>query len=115
MSTGGESAPPDAMGLREVQARVHAWIEANGGYWPPLSMLARLAEETGEVAREYNHRYGAKKKKASEGDADLALELGDVLFILVCMANAEGIELDVAFNAVLEKYRIRDAGRWTTG
>ncbi len=102
-----------AMTLRDVQARVDAWIRENGGYWPELSMLARLTEETGEVAREYNHRFGAKKKKASEGDGDLALEMADVLFILVCMANQQGIDLDDALDRTLEKYRIRDAGRWT--
>ena len=75
-------------------------------------MLARLTEETGEVAREYNHRFGAKRKKASEGEADLALEFGDVLFILVCMANQQGIDLDAAFAKTLEKYRVRDAGRF---
>lgn len=99
-------------GLGEIQARVDAWIRDNGGYWPPLSMLARLTEETGEVAREYNHRFGAKKKKASEGEADLSLELADVLFILICMANEQGIDLDEALHRTLEKYRIRDAGRW---
>jgi NTP pyrophosphatase (non-canonical NTP hydrolase) len=76
-------------------------------------MLARLTEETGEVAREYNHRFGAKRKKQSEGEAELALEMADVLFILVCMANQQGIDLDDALTRTLEKYRIRDAGRWT--
>jgi NTP pyrophosphatase (non-canonical NTP hydrolase) len=98
--------------LPQIQALIDAWIRENGGYWPELSMLARLTEETGEVAREYNHRFGAKKKKASEGEADLALELADVLFILVCMANQQGIDLDDAMSQTLEKYRIRDAGRF---
>lgn len=101
------------MTLAEVQRLVDDWIAENGGYWPELSMLARLTEETGEVAREYNHRFGAKKKKASEGEADLALEMADVLFILVCMANQQGIDLDDALRRTLEKYRIRDAGRFT--
>ncbi len=98
--------------LPQIQALIDAWIRDNGGYWPELSMLARLTEETGEVAREYNHRFGAKKKKASEGEADLALELADVLFILVCMANQQGIDLDDAMSQTLEKYRVRDAGRF---
>lgn len=75
-------------------------------------MLARLTEETGELAREYNHRFGAKKKKASEEENELALEMADVLFILVCMANQQGVDLGVAMDATLEKYRIRDAGRF---
>lgn len=102
------------MTLAEVQRVIDAWIRNNGGYWPELSMLARLTEETGEVAREYNHRFGAKKKKASEGEADLALEMADVLFILVCMANQQGIDLEDALRRTLEKYRIRDAGRFTS-
>lgn len=98
--------------LREAQALIDGWIRANGGYWPPLSLLARLTEETGEVAREYNHRFGAKRKKASEGEADLAGELADVLFITLCMANEQGIDLEAALGATLEKLRVRDAGRW---
>ncbi|MDP2306365.1 MAG: nucleotide pyrophosphohydrolase [Pseudomonadota bacterium] len=103
---------PTSRTLAELQAEIDAWIGNNGGYWPELSMLARLTEETGEVAREYNHRFGSKKKKASEGDAELALELADVLFILLCMANQQGIDLDQAMSQTLEKYRIRDAGRF---
>lgn len=99
--------------LSELQSTVDGWIQQNGGYWPELSMLARLTEETGELAREYNHRFGAKKKKASEGDTELAMEMADVLFIVVCMANQQGIDLGAAMAATLEKYRIRDAGRFT--
>lgn len=100
------------MTLSALQATIDAWIRDNGGYWPELSMLARLTEETGELAREYNHRFGAKKKKASEEENELALEMADVLFILVCMANQQGVDLGVAMDATLEKYRIRDAGRF---
>ncbi|MFZ5475973.1 MAG: nucleotide pyrophosphohydrolase [Myxococcota bacterium] len=100
------------MRIREVQQVVDAWVRENGGYWPPLAQMARLTEETGELAREYNHRHGPKKKKASEGDKDLALEMADVLFILVCMANDEGVDLEDAFARTMEKYRIRDAGRF---
>ena len=101
--------------LAELQGAVDGWIADNGGYWPPLSMLARLTEETGELAREYNHRFGAKKKKVSEGEAELGMEMADVLFILICMANAEGIDLDAAFSKMLEKLRVRDAGRFAVG
>lgn len=102
----------DPITLREAQAAIDAWIKENGGYWPPLSLLARLTEETGEVAREYNHRFGSKRKKASEGEADLAGELGDVLFITLCMANEQGIDLETTLERTLEKLRVRDAGRW---
>jgi NTP pyrophosphatase (non-canonical NTP hydrolase) len=100
--------------LREAQQVVDEWIAKNGGYWPPLAQMARLTEEIGELAREVNHRHGPKKKKASEGEADLGLELADVLFLVVCMANSEGVDLETAFAKTMEKYRIRDAGRFSS-
>lgn len=107
-------ASREPLTLREAQAAVDAWISRfEEGYWPPLSILARLTEEVGELARELNHRYGAKPKKATEADTDLALELADILFVLISLANAEGIELDDALRRVLEKYDTRDADRWT--
>ncbi len=98
--------------IRELQATVDQWIAQNGGYWDPLSLLARLTEEVGELAREVNHRFGAKTKKASEPDGDLAEELADVLWLVLCMANQQGIDLQIALAAVMEKLRTRDAGRW---
>jgi NTP pyrophosphatase (non-canonical NTP hydrolase) len=107
------NASPDGAGqtLREAQAAIDAWIRDNGGYWPPLALLARLTEETGEVARAYNHRFGPKRPKPGEGDEDLAGELGDVLWIVLCMANEQGIDLDAQLARVMEKLRVRDAGR----
>ncbi|MFT4975326.1 MAG: NTP pyrophosphatase (non-canonical NTP hydrolase) [Myxococcota bacterium] len=101
------------MTLREMQAAIDAWIEDNGGYWDEMSLLARLSEEVGEVAREYNHRFGAKRKKSSESDAALADELGDVMWIVLCMANQQGIDLQDTFAATMRKLKIRDAGRFT--
>ena len=66
----------ETMDIREAQARVAAWIsQFEEGYWPPLVNLARLMEEVGELARELNHRFGAKTKKPDEPSQDLALEL----------------------------------------
>ena len=102
------------MRIREAQAAVDAWVgRFREGYWPPLSNLARLVEEVGELARELNHRYGHKPKKDSEPERDLALEMGDVLFVLIALANEQKIDLDEAFRRVLEKYETRDADRWT--
>ena len=67
------------MTLREMQAAIDAWIADNGGYWGELSLLARLSEEVGEVSREYNHRFGEKRKKSTEADSSLEGELADVL------------------------------------
>ena len=101
------------MELKEAQRRVDAWIsQFEEGYWPPLVNLARLVEEVGELARELNHRYGAKTKKPEEPEADLALEMADVLFVLLALANEQGIDLDDALERTLEKYRVRDGDRW---
>ena len=97
-----------------MQREVDGWIsQFEEGYWQPLSMLARLTEEVGELAREVNHRFGEKPKKAGESESDLALEMGDILFILCAFANSLDIDLDDAFRRVMEKYRSRDKDRWT--
>jgi NTP pyrophosphatase (non-canonical NTP hydrolase) len=104
----------ETLTLAEAQRRVDGWIsQFEEGYWPPLSNLARLIEEVGELAREMNHRFGHKPKKAGEADQDLAIELADVLFVLLVIANEQGIDLGEALGRVLEKYRTRDADRWT--
>ena len=99
--------------LGTVQKDVDDWInQFEEGYWPPLSMLAAVVEETGELAREINHREGYKKKRAPD-DSNLDLELADLLFSLVCIANYYHVDLDESFKVVLEKYTKRDMGRWT--
>ena len=101
------------MEIREAQAQIDAWIsEFEEGYWPPLVNMARLMEEVGELAREMNHRFGAKTKRPEEADQDLALELADILFVLLVMANQQKIDLSEALESVLEKYRARDSHRW---
>lgn len=101
------------MELREAQATVDTWIsQFEEGYWPPMDNLARLMEEVGELARELNHRYGSKRKKRDEVEQDLAVELADVLFALLVIANEQKIDLDHALTRVLEKYRERDSNRF---
>ena len=101
------------MELKDAQAQVDVWIsQFEEGYWPPLVNLARLMEEVGELARELNHRFGAKTKRPDEPEQDLALELADVLFVLLVIANEQKIDLGEALEAVLEKYRLRDSHRW---
>ena len=104
----------DALSIRRAQALIDAWIAENGGYWEPLALVARLSEETGEVARCYNHHFGPKRPKKGEPMGDLAEELGDVLWITLCMANAQGIDLQAQLERVMEKLRVRDAGRHGT-
>jgi NTP pyrophosphatase (non-canonical NTP hydrolase) len=101
------------MDLRDIQREVDLYIsQFREGYFPPLVNLARLTEEVGELAREINHRFGPKKKKTDEPDGEIALELADVLFVLVVLANQLDIDLQAAVEKTMEKYRVRDADRW---
>jgi len=102
------------MSLSENQRRVDAWIsQFEEGYFHPLTNLARLTEEVGELAREINHRFGQKTKKKDEPAGDLGMEMADILFVLICMANREGILLDEAFARMMAKVESRDRDRWT--
>jgi len=102
------------MSLQEAQKSVDAWIgQFEEGYFHPLTNLARLTEEVGELAREINHRFGEKTKKAEEPDGDLGMEMADILFVLICLANREGIDLQESFDRMMEKVTTRDDKRWT--
>ncbi len=102
------------MSFRPAQDAVDRWIgQYREGYFSPLANVARLAEEVGEVAREVNHRAGDKPKKAAEPDGSVAMELADVLFVVICLANSQNINLDEAFAKMMEKVATRDADRWT--
>ena len=90
------------------------WVgQFEEGYFTPLVNVARLAEEVGELAREVNHRFGPKKKKPEEPAGSIAMELADILFVVVCLANSEHIDLDEAFAQMMAKVTSRDADRWT--
>jgi NTP pyrophosphatase (non-canonical NTP hydrolase) len=103
----------NGMDLREIQQQVDAYIgQFKEGYFPPLVNLARLTEEVGELAREINHQYGPKTKKHDEPEGDIALELGDILFVVVVLANQLNIDLSEAAERTLSKYQVRDANRW---
>ena len=82
------------------------------GYWSPLAILARTAEEVGEVARLLNHLYGDKPKKSSEAEQELGEEIADVFYALLCLANREGIDMDEAMAKVIDKARTRDKNRF---
>jgi NTP pyrophosphatase (non-canonical NTP hydrolase) len=92
---------------------IDAWMGARGwAYWHPLAQLARMTEELGEVARLVNHLYGEKPKKPDEPAQDLGLELADLLYTMICLANDRGIDLQASLERVLEKYGGRDAARY---
>jgi NTP pyrophosphatase (non-canonical NTP hydrolase) len=100
--------------MQDMQHQVDQYIsQFKEGYFGPMSMLARMSEEVGELAREVNHRFGEKPKKASEADNSIELELGDILFITICFANSLGIDLGQSFDDVMEKFQTRDKNRWT--
>ena len=99
--------------IRAAQQQVDDWISRyEEGYFDPLTNLARLTEEVGELAREINHRFGQKTKKSNESEGDLAVELADIMFVLICLANREGIDLEEAFERMMEKVTARDENRW---
>ncbi|MBB3127690.1 NTP pyrophosphatase (non-canonical NTP hydrolase) [Paenibacillus rhizosphaerae] len=100
--------------MAEMQREVDRYIsQFKEGYFSPLSMLARMSEEVGELAREVNHRFGEKPKKPSEAENSIELELGDILFITMCFANSLGIDLTEAHDKVMHKFNTRDKDRWT--
>lgn len=103
------------MTLQQLQHQVDNYIgQFEEGYFPPFEMVARMTEELGELSREVQHVYGQKKKKETEDAANtIEEELGDLLFTLMCFANAQHICLGEALLNVLQKFEIRDKDRWT--
>jgi len=101
------------MSLIDYQKEVHKWVlQFNPSYWPPLEMMDRLSEETGEVAREINHLYGTKKKKDSKDKAELVDELIDVFFTIICIANDEKINLESAWQKMVNEKMKRNENRF---
>lgn len=99
--------------MKKIQNEVEAWVsQYKIGYFKPLEILARLTEEVGELARELNHRFGPKKKKASEETAEIGDEIADIIFTLTCLANSLDIDMDKHFKRVMDKCYGRDKDRW---
>lgn len=99
--------------MKEEQSRIDVWFKQTGNaYWKPLEMMARLTEETGELARELNHRFGPKKKKAEEDIKDVGDEIADIIVTVCCIANSLKINLDEAFDRVMKKVYERDTKRF---
>ena len=100
--------------MKQLQQDVDQYIgQYKEGYFQPMEMMARLTEELGELSREVMHEYGPKKKKGSEAENSIGEEMGDVLFVLICMANSMDIDLAQAHDRVMEKFASRDKDRWT--
>ncbi len=101
-----------AMTINEAQELVDQWINTTGvRYFNELTNMAMLTEEVGEVARIIARKYGEQSFKESDKAVDLADEMADVLFVLICLANQTGIDLEKALEKNLEKKEVRDKTR----
>ena len=100
------------MTIKQAQILIDKWINTTGiRYFNELTNTAILMEEVGEVARIMARKYGEQSFKKSDEDVDLADEMADVLFVLMCLANQTGIDLTDALEKNLEKKTIRDTDR----
>lgn len=100
------------MTISELQAMVDQWIKEYGvRYFDELTNTAVLMEEVGEVARIMSRRYGEQSEKESDKDKDLGDELADVLFVITCIANQTGINLEEAMQKNFDKKTKRDSQR----
>ena len=100
------------MEIKNLQLKVDNWIKNHGvRYFNELTNMAQLTEEVGEVARIISRKYGEQSFKDSDKDVDLAGELSDVLFVLLCLANQTGINLQESFDKRLSMKAKRDHDR----
>ncbi len=98
--------------VKHAQQLVDGWIKEYGvRYFSELTNMAILTEEVGEVARIIARRYGEQSEKESDKSKDLGDEMADVLWVLCCLANQTGIDLEAAFLKNLEKKTARDHSR----
>lgn len=98
--------------IAAAQAQVDQWIRSIGvRYFSELTNLAQLMEEVGELARVISRTYGEQSFKASDQKVNLADEMADVLFVLICLANQTGVDLTVALQQNLNKKTARDSER----
>jgi NTP pyrophosphatase (non-canonical NTP hydrolase) len=100
------------MHIQEAQQKVDEWIKQYGvRYFNELTNTAILMEEVGEVARIMSRKYGEQSFKANENGDNLADEMADVMFVLICLANQTGIDLEAALIKNLDKKTNRDKDR----
>lgn len=100
------------MSIIKAQQDVDSWIKQHGvRYFSELTNMAQLTEEVGEVARIIARRYGEQSEKESDKNKDLGEELADVLFVVLCLANQTGVDLQEAFDKKLELKAERDHDR----
>lgn len=101
------------MSMKDMQKYVNDWIqEQDITYWPPLSILAAMIEELGELARELNDRYGGRVKKPTDETKEISDELSDLVFNTICLANSLKLDLEEAFERKMDKCYGRDKDRY---
>ncbi len=101
------------MSLNDYQQKIDKTLQPYAKpYWDPLSNLARLIEEVGEVSRILNHQYGDKPKKPAEPEQVLGDELADVIYTVICIANSQVVELDGHLEKAIAKLETRDKDRF---
>lgn len=101
------------MEIKDAQKMVDRWISTTGGgYFSPLTNMALLTEEVGEVARVIARSYGEQVAKSSDKDKKLSEELADALWVIICLANQTGIDLEDALRASMMKKESRDKERF---
>lgn len=100
------------MTIQEAQEKIDGWIRTVGvRYFSELTNMAILTEEVGEVARIMSRKYGEQSFKESDKNKELADELADVMWVLLCIANQTGVDMTTALEKNFEKKNIRDANR----
>lgn len=105
-------AMTQSMNLKNAQLDVDTWIKEHGvRYFNELTNMAQLTEEVGEVARIIARRYGEQSEKESDKNKDLGEELADVVFVVLCLANQTGIDLQAAFDKKMDLKSVRDKDR----
>lgn len=100
------------MNIKNAQQEVNNWIKEHGvRYFNELTNMAQLTEEVGEVARIIARRYGEQSEKESDKNKDLGEELADVVFVVLCLANQTGVDLQAAFDKKMDLKTQRDHNR----
>lgn len=112
--TENSTTKDSSLTFEEAQLQLDQWIaQFEEGYFPTLAQMARITEEVGELARAVSYAEGIKKPKEGEVIDEVIDELGDILLVLVCFANAQKISLAEAFQRAFSKIEVRDKNRWT--
>jgi len=103
----------DYISLRDMQLEVDKWIsQFTPSYWPPLSIMAQISEEAGELARNLNNMYGGRVKKEADATKHLSEEMCDIIFALICLANSHNIDLDKSWRETISARCKRDENRY---